>query len=252
MEGLVYIALGISAIAIFLAIIKIIHNVIKQVKEPTINEKAEIVRTNRETNIVKSGGEATVDTVRGYQKSTYYVTFKLKNKKLVTFKIRKKLFVKLFEHQTGMLTYKGYKLVDFEYEGYPVNTPQRKTMSPTQFFEGKKHTSPVVRFYGEAKELDVDYHSDQAIDCDQMELNKFIDQLIHNESENFFSLESSKGQILEVSNDGINDKFEIVYMQTGSKDRFIGIVDGCETLKSVIDAYFKEENIMENYKLTIE
>ncbi|MFH2117944.1 MAG: DUF2500 family protein [Bacillota bacterium] len=252
MEWLVNIALGISGIVIILALYAFIRNIIRQLREPRVIEKAEVARTNREITFISSSGTSTIASSNGYGKSTYFVTFKIESGRLVTFKVKKQFFLSISDHQTGILTYKGYKLLNFDYEGYPINSIQWKSLNISPFFGSKKHNAPVVRFYGEAKELDVNYHSDQAIDCDQTELNRFIDQLINQESDNFFCLQNEKNQILEVSNSGKNEEFELVYMHPTSQDRFLGKVTGAEALKSVIDAYFNELDVIKEFNLSIE
>lgn len=248
---IVYVAIFIGITGIIIAVIKIGQNISKQKKEPVICEKAEITKMKSDTRIVTSSGSSTVDS-GGYEQTNYHLTFKLKSGKSLTFKVNKKLYLKLNEHQTGMLTYKGYKLIKFEYEGYPIQTKERKALNGTAFFGKKKHTNPTVLFYGEAKSLDVDFYSDQKIKCDQLELNRFIDQLGNEQNDNFFSLENDELTILEVANNGENDVFEIVYMKPDSSVRYIGQVNGINRLKAVIDSYFKKENLIKLYDLTEE
>jgi len=246
---IVYVAILIGLAGIIIAVIKIGRNISKQKKEPVISEKAEIIKMKSDTRSVTSSGASTVDSGNSYEQTSYHLTFKLKSGKSVTFKVPKKLYLKLSEHQTGMLTYKGYKLIQFEYEGYPINTSERKLLNNTSFFTKKNHTNPTVLFYGEIKDLDVNYHSDQKISCDQIELNRLIDQLSNQSSGNFFSLEDREKNVLEVSNSGANDDYEIVYMTAHSISRFIGLVNGSKLLKKLIDSYFKNENLTDLYGL---
>ncbi|MCF7930680.1 MAG: DUF2500 domain-containing protein [Acholeplasmataceae bacterium] len=246
---IVYIAVLIGLAGVVIAVIKIGKNMSNQRKEPIISEKAEVVKMRSDTRSVTSSGASTVDTSGSYEQTSYHLTFKLKSGKSVTFKVGKKLYLKLSEHQTGMLTFKGYKLIKFEYEGYPINTMERKELNHTAFFTKKKHTNPTVLFYGELKDLDINYHSDQKISCDQLELNRLIDQLSNQSSENFFALEDHEQNILEISNNGKTDDFEIIYMKANSVSRFIGYIKGNILLKKVIDSYFKNENLIDIYGL---
>jgi len=252
MMWLVYIALALAIIIMLYVIYSIIKNIIRQTKEPIMSEKAEVSRKNKENKIVKSNGVYTVDTSGGYERANYYVTFKLRSGKLVTFKVKKKFYLQFENHQTGLLTYRGYKLICFDFEGYPVNDKKRKQMNQTAFFGGKRHTSEVVHFYGESKELDVDYHSTEKIECDQEELNRFIKQLVNNKFESFFILENKEGNVLEVSHDGNSELFDIAYMQPKSKERYLGNLTGIEELKLVVKEYFNHQEMIEKFKLTAE
>jgi len=133
-----------------------------------------------------------------------------------------------------------------------TNESDRRENYQTAFFQRKRHTSQVVDFYGESKELDVNYYSSEKIQCDQEELNRFIDQILNNQYESFFALENNTGNIIEVSNAGNSDLFDIVYMEKQTDMRFIGEIRGFKELKTLIDAYFKDEEITKKFKLSAE
>lgn len=131
----------------------------------------------------------------------------------------------------------------------PKREPVKKAINADMFFGKKKHTDQTVAFYGEAKDLAVNFHSDQQILCDKLELFRFIDQLWQQTSQNFFALENDGKQILEISNNGKSDDYDLAYLVPNSDVRYIGNIKGTKLLKSVIDSYFNQDDLIELFHL---
>jgi uncharacterized protein YxeA len=69
---------------------------------------------------------STVDSANAYESKQYYATFKAPQKKILKFKVSKRLALSLSDQTIGKLTYRGYKLISFV---------------PTGKVEPKKNTS---------------------------------------------------------------------------------------------------------------
>ena len=249
MIWIVYIAAALAVIITLYIVYKIIKGIIRFSKEPLVKENAEVVRMNRELKKIHSGKHATNAKLNEKDKANHYVTFKLDSGKIVTFMVSKKLYCDLEKHQTGLLHYRGFKFIDFSFDHKTFNEIKKNQTEMMTFFGTKKHDSKTVEFYGEAKELDVNYHSNQTIKCDQIELIRFINQLVNQKCESFFVIEDHEGQILEVSNQGDTELFDLVYMNTQNNERYIGDIKGTKSLELVIDSFFKEEELVKKYEL---
>ncbi|MBN2300392.1 MAG: hypothetical protein JXC31_04295 [Acholeplasmataceae bacterium] len=128
----------------------------------------------------------------------------------------------------------------------------KKTIQSNAFFYQKNHQEPTILFYGEAKELDVNIYSDKKVSVSFEELCRFISQLPKQTLENFFCLENQYQQVLEVSNNGKDDVYELIYFNISSNQRYCLIINGIELLNEIVHQYFIGENINQKYNFTTE
>lgn len=106
----------IVGIVLILAIVAIVAAMVVMGRNMKVQDNAEVVTTK--ATIIRtysnSQDHLTVDSANARTTSTYYVEFILDDKSKVSFKIKKKFFLSLYDGDEGVLTYKGNKILEFE------------------------------------------------------------------------------------------------------------------------------------------
>ncbi len=185
----------IGIVGVMVAVIVVMNNIKKQKNSPIISVEAKFLGAKAESRIVNQNfSSGTVDSYNGYHVTTNYIEFKPKQGKKISFKVKSKIAIKYNDGDTGILTYQGYKFVDFL-----VKEPSFS--SKTQAVEKGK----TVLFYGEAEGLDLSVSSKGRINYTFTDLEKLYEKLPQDNSDWFFVLKRDDGAELMVERHGNTD-----------------------------------------------
>lgn len=99
----------IAFIAIIVALVLMGKNSKTQKNSPELMVQATVLGTYANEQSAYS-----VDSSNSNTNSTYYADFLLADNTKMRFKIKKKMFLELHDHDQGTLVYKGNKLIKFE------------------------------------------------------------------------------------------------------------------------------------------
>lgn len=232
--------------AVILAIALIGKNRKKQKATPEIRTTAKVARLNEQQN-----SSLSVDSANARTDSVYYVDFVLADKSKVTFKVGKKQFLSLNKGDSGTLTYKGNKLIDFDKSVVAAPVQKQTFQTAKYFFSNAQKSGLLVKFYADAPGLDISIPSDAQIDCDFAEVSKFLNRWFGSGADSFFGLEKSTGEIIQLSNDGKSQTTEIDIPQPGGYSYKGMIYSAGEALDCVKD-FFNGADLIGRYKLTLE
>ena len=165
---------------------------------------------------------------------SYLITFKFENGVEKPFEVNKKLFFYLEEHQTGRLLYQLNKLIQFDYENYPVY----KKKSEQHFFLAKTIDKPKAYVYGINKELDINIELNQRVACDLIEVSNYIKAAKKCVSDHFIVILHQNKSTLEIAYSLVKDAFDIRYSYRLETISFLKTVI-FEEIENLIQEYFR-------------
>jgi hypothetical protein len=176
--AVVFVFIGLIAVMVGFFIMQ--SNQKKQKNAPIERVFVKVGSAYTDTKIMNQNfTSGTVDSAGGYEQKGYYVQFKTKQNKKLTFRLKKKEWLKYHDGDTGMLTYQGYKILGFE----PVESPLEDP-----YFDQTKSNN--IRFiYGEASGLNFSVSSKQPLKFEMNELKRFIKDLKDDTSDWFFTIQ---------------------------------------------------------------
>lgn len=160
-------------------------NQVNQKNSPIERVSVVVIGNFTESRVVGENFQQTVDTARGFTDKSYYVRFKTKTKKVLSFKVKPKEWYKYHEGDQGILTYQGYKIISFE--------PKDVGIKEIQYFDRTKKEGKTGWIYGEAQALDLHIASDEPKLFDMKDLELFIKDVKNDPSDWFFTIKNDKG-----------------------------------------------------------
>ena len=241
---IVIIALVFGLIAIIISVLVIKSNISKQRKAKNERVEATVLRTESNTRMVSSSGASTVDSGSGYEKTEYFIEFKLITGERKRFKVKKKEFLSLHDGDQGYLLWKGYKYLGFEPKSQVEGTNflQKEEM---YFFQKSSKTGPVFTFYGELTSQKISLFSDNQMEVDESEVKTIWKKMIGNKKDSFIVITNGKQEYLELSFTVSNQKAEVYY--TNDIGRYgIEDVKNIQVLEIIHQFYISEDLILLN------
>ncbi|MFA5007239.1 MAG: DUF2500 family protein [Candidatus Izemoplasmatales bacterium] len=195
-DTIVIIALAAVVIA-FVAIGAAVAVTMKQAKiqrdAPEIRTTATVLRTMSDHAVRNENfSSGTVDSAGGFEVSSSYVEFALKDGKTVRFKLKKKDWLRYHDGDFGTLTYKGRLILDFQKRRQPVGKEEET------FFPSRPKTEPAGTLYGEAKRAGFVRTSDKPVAVDGEDLAFLVGRLGDDPTDWFFVLTRKNGDVLQV------------------------------------------------------
>jgi hypothetical protein len=242
----------IGFLAAISAIIYIIVIIMRNSKLPIVTGMAEVVRSDANSLVVNADGTTTLDEFRGSANKSFLLSFRLENGQKVTFRVKKELYFHVLEHQTGVLTYQGYKLISFNYEGYPIATKQRKRLSTLAVFSGQADDTTDVVVYGECQALKIEIRSDEAINCTLKEVNDYLQRILNKNYEHFIVLTHRNGNGLEITSTKKDGFVEIVFLVTKEKHRYTITIGNSQEIINLIESFFDGWDLRSQAEFVIE
>lgn len=144
-----------------------------------------VIGNYAESRLVGENFQQTVDSARGFTDKSYYVRFRTKTRKILSFKVRPKEWYKYHEGDQGILTYQGYKIISFEAKNVGIKD--------LAYFDRSKKEGKTGWIYGEATGLDLSIPSTEPKLFDIKDLELFIKDVKNDESDWFFTIKNDKG-----------------------------------------------------------
>lgn len=160
-------------------------NQINQKNSPIERASVVVIGNYTESRVVGENFQQTVDTAKGFTDKSYYVRFKTKTRKVLSFKVKPKEWSKYHEGDQGILTYQGYKILSFE--------PKNVGIKDIQYFDRAKKEGVTGWIYGEAQGLDLNISSSDPKLFDIKDLELFIKDIKNDESDWFFTIKNDRG-----------------------------------------------------------
>lgn len=194
----VYIAIAFVFIGLIAAVIGLLY--VKKTRNEQKNapiERAEVTVVGAFTEVKMMNSNftsQTVDRANSYEQKVYSVQFRMKNNKKLTFKLNKKTWLKYHDGDQGILTYQGYKIIDFE--------PKKLIDITNDYFGHEQELGKTAWFYGEAQGLRINIPSSQPILCDMRELKSLISALEDDSSDWFFTIKVDDQIEIQFERDG--------------------------------------------------
>lgn len=172
----------IGLIAVFVGFFVMQSNQKKQKNAPIERVQVKVGSAYTESKVMNQNfTSGSVDSAGGYEQKGYYVQFRTKQNKKLTFRLKKKDWLKYHDGDEGMLTYQGYKIITFE--------PMTITVEDGYFMQNKPDNT--TRFiYGEAQGLGFSASSTVPVKFELAELKRFIQDLKDDQSDWFFTIKT--------------------------------------------------------------
>jgi hypothetical protein len=174
---------------------------------------------------------------------TYLITFKFENGVEKTFKVNKKLFFNLEEHQTGRLSYQLNKLIQFDYEDYPIH----QMKSEQHYFLDKTIEKPKAYVYGINKELGINIELNQRVASDINEVNNYIKAAKKCVSDHFIVILHQNKSTLEIAYSLVKEAFDIRYSYRLETMSFLKTVI-FEEIDNLIQEFFRGADLRERWE----
>jgi hypothetical protein len=112
---IVWVVIGGALIGALAGVYVVIKNRNEQAKLPVERIEATVVATRSETKLMNQNfTSGTVDSAGAYESKQYYADFKIKGGKKMTFRLKKKEWLKLHDGDKGILVYQGTKWIALE------------------------------------------------------------------------------------------------------------------------------------------
>lgn len=112
---IVYVVIGISLIGAFAAVAVVVKNRREQAKLPIERIEATVVATRTETKLMNQNfTSGTVDSAGAYENKQYYADFRIKSNRKLSFRMKRKEWLKLHDGDKGVLVYRGSKWMGWE------------------------------------------------------------------------------------------------------------------------------------------
>jgi hypothetical protein len=148
----------------------------------------------------KNFTSSTVDSYNGYQQKSYYIHFRTKKNQKLSFRVSKKIWLTFHDGDQGMLTYQGYKILNFEHKkGIELND---------SYFDRTHQSEKPFYIYGQAQNLGVNIDSKLPFPCHLRDLKRFISALKEDSSDWFFTLKKDEDTIFQYEKENENDILE--------------------------------------------
>ncbi|MCV2231326.1 DUF2500 domain-containing protein [Acholeplasma manati] len=172
----------IGLIAVFVGFFVMQSNQKKQKNAPVERVQVKVGSAYTESKVMNQNfTSGSVDSAGGYEQKGYYIQFRTKQNKKLTFRLKKKDWLKYHDGDEGMLTYQGYKIIGFE--------PITSTIEDGYFMHNKPENT--TRFiYGEAQGLGFSVSSTAPVKFELAELKRFIQDLKDDQSDWFFTIKT--------------------------------------------------------------
>ena len=172
----------IGLIAVFVGFFVMQSNQKKQKNTPVERVQVKVGSAYTESKVMNQNfTSSSVDSAGGYEQKGYYIQFRTKQNKKLTFRLKKKDWLKYHDGDEGMLTYQGYKIISFE--------PMTTMVEDGYFMQNKTENSS--RFiYGEAQGLGFSVPSTAPVKFELAELKRFIQDLKDDQSDWFFTIKT--------------------------------------------------------------
>lgn len=172
----------IGLIAVFVVFFVMQSNQKKQKNAPVERVQVKVGSAYTESKVMNQNFTSdSVDSAGGYEQKGYYIQFRTKQNKKLTFRLKKKDWLKYHDGDEGMLTYQGYKIISFE--------PMTTMVEDGYFMQNKTENSS--RFiYGEAQGLGFSVSSTAPVKFELAELKRFIQDLKDDQSDWFFTIKT--------------------------------------------------------------
>ena len=156
-----------------------------QKNSPVERASVVVIGNYAESRMVNDNFQQTVDSTQAFTEKSYYIRFKTKTRKVLSFRVKKKDWLKYHEGDQGILTYQGYKIISFE--------PKNVGIKDLNYFDRIKKEGKTGWIYGEAQGLDVSIPSSEPKLFDLKDLELFIKDVKNDESDWFFTIKNDKG-----------------------------------------------------------
>lgn len=172
----------IGLIAVFVGFFVMQSNQKKLKNTPVERVQVKVGSAYTESKVMNQNfTSGSVDSAGGYEQKGYYIQFRTKQNKKLTFRLKKKDWLKYHDGDEGMLTYQGYKIISFE--------PMTTMVEDGYFMQNKTENSS--RFiYGEAQGLGFSVSSTAPVKFELAELKRFIQDLKDDQSDWFFTIKT--------------------------------------------------------------
>lgn len=112
---IVWVVIGGALVGAFAGIVVVIKNRTTQLKLPIDRVEATVVAARSEIKMMNQNfTSGTVDSAGAYESKQYYVDYKIKGGKKLSFRMKKKDWLKHHDGDKGILVYQGTKWMAFE------------------------------------------------------------------------------------------------------------------------------------------
>lgn len=193
--AIVFVFVGIIAGIIGFLVMR--KNQIKQKNTPVESVQVTVGGTHTETKMTnKNFTSSTVDSFNAYEQKGYYVQFRTKNNKKLSFRVNKKEWLSYHDGDQGILTYQGYKIIRFE--------PKKATSKYNGYFDSSVQGKNTCWLYGEAIGLQVYVPSTKPVICNHQDIELFLKDLMDDESDWFFTIKNSLKEEIQIEREGKN------------------------------------------------
>lgn len=246
----VYLALGFVVVAMGAVVVALVVMARKrkaQAALPVVESRVTVLGTYDEiqqTGSSMTGG--TVDSADAWEQKRYFAEFRLEDGAKKRFRVDKKLFLSLHDHDEGTLTFQGEKVLGYKKKAGgkgKAKTPKE----PLFFMKDTARAGKVVKFYADAPSLGVTLESKSAIDVDFEEISAFMDRLADCREETFFVLEDDRGAILQMSMASTGGRLEADLPVSDRGGSFIGETPDVPAAKELVRRWLEGEDVAAAY-----
>lgn len=112
---IVYVVIGLSFFGAVAGIVVVVKNRAALAKLPIERTPATVVATRTETKFMNQNyTSGTVDSAGAYENKQYYADFRIKGNKKISFRMKRKEWLKLHDGDKGTLVFQGTKWLAWE------------------------------------------------------------------------------------------------------------------------------------------
>lgn len=162
-------------------------------KGTVVTTQATVIRTYTDERYVNENFTSrTVDSSSNNFVKSYMVEFRIKGGKSVYLKSKKKVWLQIHDGDKGELVYRNQKMIGF--------IPKEKVIiiDDEIMTTKEKKIGLICMIYGEAKDSEFCYESNQQLEVNLLDVKKLIKQLKYDETDWFFVLSNEKGDQLQI------------------------------------------------------
>ena len=153
------------------------------------------------------------------------------------------MYFNLEEHQTGRLTYQLNRLIQFDYEDYPIHQMKREQ----HFVLKKTIDKPKAYVYGINKELGINIELNQRIACDLIGVSNYIKAAKSCVYDYFIVILHQNKSTLEIAYSCVKEAFDIRYSYLLETKSFLKTVI-FEEIDRLIQEYFRGADLREKWE----
>ncbi|QMS84360.1 hypothetical protein [Candidatus Xianfuyuplasma coldseepsis] len=158
--------------------------------------------------------------------------------------VKQKDLYRLIQGMYGDLRYHGNKLLSFTHLPQHEEARRQQRIADAPYLEGD--VSSDVYFYVSMPSINMIIPTDQAIKANKDQIFTVIEQIYDNSTDNFCGLDNER-QVIQFANDGYSTDIVMDIPDPKKEGSYQAVFYDIETVKDVIETFFKGEDIIAKY-----